>query len=158
WGEAVAPGGALEVLELPRASVTTRVQARAASFDCLLSLDSYPLASLSLSGIMAETVSEKHWRKLRRNPGPTPGAPGGRVGPGAGVGVQATADNDYSGGRVAGSAPPWARGGWEQLRSTRYMWMNVDGLGLLDLSPDGNLHSEVLTHQGPEPARPKGPG
>ncbi|CAM9768343.1 unnamed protein product [Choristocarpus tenellus] len=128
--------------ELPRPMMSTNIQFSVVSFNCLLSLDSRPLAKLSVSSLAMETVSESWWVRCRggvrvrvsageesRDRGPTLAAGAAEAVAGAGI-------NGVS--RVRAMK-------WTQMSSMKFLRLNVDGLGLMDLTPDGQLHHEVIT-------------
>lgn len=155
---------------LLRPSVSTSLQVQIGEFRSLLSLESRPLASLSLSGLSFEAsrsewwdVSDINddafqasgWRDATRGAWISSTTPGG-----AWVGTSTTpGDNDRQSStrrQGAGTArersmplagwPGWTWTGGRRRADLGFLRVCLQGLGVLDLTTDGQLHAEVVSH------------
>lgn len=118
-----------------RPVVNTTVQIEVAELRSLLSLESRPLASVAITGLTFEASKDQWWERGGEN-----------------------ASFSYSlASKAAAEAPENARStgwpGWSltegfQASAYRYVRFRLNGLGVLDLTTDGQLHHEVISHVG----------
>lgn len=147
---------------LLRPSVSTSVHAYVGEFRSLLSLESRPLASLSVTGLAFEASRSEWWElgNINVNALHDPGSkttnrsaawvdtqsasrPGRSRTP-AGV--------DLKRSMPTAGWPGWAWTGGRHRVALGYLRVSLQGLEVLDLTTDGQLHNQVISHEGaPDP-------
>lgn len=131
---------------LLRPSVSTSVHVQVGKLHSLLSLDSRPLASLSLTGLAFEASRSKWWdlqdisADTFRDSGTDWAFRSDQTRAGANKSVEkTTADTGWSG---------WTRTGGRHRTAIGSLRVGVQGLDVLDLTADGQLHNQVISHEG----------
>ena len=123
---------------LLRPSVSTSVQAKVGEFRSLLSLDSRPLTSLSMTGLAFEASRSEWWDLNELNT-----AIFHSMG-----GAQTADDVDLDRTLPNVGWPGWAWTGGRHRTALGYLRVSLQGLELLDLTTDGQLHNQVISHKG----------
>lgn len=123
---------------LLRPLVSTSVQAKIGEFRSLLSLESRPLTSLSVTGLAFEASRSEWWdldeitAAIFHNTEDPQTA--------ANVDLERRMPNvGWSG---------WAWTGGRHRTALGYLRVSLQGLELLDLTTDGQLHNQVISHEG----------
>lgn len=123
-----------------RPALFTTLNVKVGEFRSLLSLESRPLASLRIIGLALEASQSEWWDLDEVSVG------GARVcDRGNSVGSLSTRGLERSTPRIA-SWPGWT---WTRGRSRKtlnYMQVLLESVGVLDLTTDGQLHSEIISH------------
>lgn len=118
-----------------RPAISTAVQVEIRELRALLSLDSRPLVSLSVSGLALEASRKQWWERndgnLWRVSSPT----------------SASAD-EAPGKAMTPGWPDWSFSEGRQASALRYVRFRLRRLSVLDLTTDGQLHHEVISHDG----------
>lgn len=149
-GAAVRPA-ALTLTFTPlllRPSVSTSVHVKVGEFQSLLSLESRPLTSLSVTGLAFE-ASRSEWWDLDE--------------------INASIFHNLGGPRTAANVdlerrmpnvgwPGWAWTGGRHRTALGYLRVSLQGLELLDLTTDGQLHNQVISHEGAPDEMAASPG
>lgn len=121
---------------LLRPSVSTSVQAKVGEFRSLLSLESQPLTSLSVTGLAFEASRSEWWDLNELNTAIFLG------------GQQAADKVDLERTMPNVGWPGWAWTGGRYREALGYFRVSLQGLELLDLTTDGQLHNQVISHEG----------
>ncbi|CAM9614355.1 unnamed protein product, partial [Ectocarpus fasciculatus] len=130
-----------------RPSVSTSVHLQVREFRSLLSLESRPLASLSMAGLVFEASRSEWWDLDDINPGifrdleEANAATSPRPEESAGVAAESTS-------MPTAGWPGWTRDGGRHRTALGYLRASLQGLELLDLTTDGQLHNQVISHEG----------
>ena len=133
-GEAIRPVVPL----LLRPLVSTSVQAKVGEFRSLLSLESRPLTSLSVTSLAFE-ASRSEWWDLDEI---TAAIFHSTDDP------QTAANVDLERRMPNVGWPGWAWTGGRHRTALGYLRVSLQGLELLDLTTDGQLHNQVISHEG----------
>ncbi|CAM9636690.1 unnamed protein product, partial [Ectocarpus sp. 13 AM-2016] len=137
-----------------RPSVNTSVHLQVREFRSVLSLDSRPLASLSMTGLVFEASRSEWWDLddidpcVFRDVGETNGAATSRR-PGEEPAGAAAAESKPMMPTVGW--PGWTRDGGRRRTALGYVRASLQGLEVLDLTADGQLHNQVISHEGASP-------
>lgn len=123
---------------LLRPLVSTSVHVKVGEFRSLLSLESRPLTSLSVAGLAFE-ASRSEWWDLDEINAAISHSLGGPHTP-ANVHLERTMPNV--------GWPGWAWTGGRHRTALGYLRVSLQGLDLLDLTTDGQLHHQVISHEG----------
>lgn len=123
---------------LLRPSVSTSVHVKVGEFRSLLSLESRPLASLSVTGLAFEASRSEWWDLDEINPAIF-----------RNLGHPHTSVNvDLERKMPSVGWPGWAWTGGRHRTALGYLRVSLQGLELLDLTTDGQLHNQVISHAG----------
>lgn len=123
---------------LLRPSVSTSVHAEVGEFRTVLSLESRPLTSLSVTGLAFEASRSEWWdlNKINAAIFHSFGDP------------RSTGDVDLERTMPNVGWPGWAWTGGRHRTALGYLRVSLQGLELLDLTTDGQLHNQVISHEG----------
>lgn len=124
-----------------RPAVNTTVQIEVAELQSLLSLESRPLASVAVTGLTFEASRDQWWERGDDN-AVSRYSPAAKAAPGAQENARTT------------GWPGWSLIGGLQASAYRYVRSRLHGLSVLDLTPDGQLHHEVVSHVGASETMP----
>lgn len=135
-----------------RPSVSTSVQVQLGELRSLLSLESRPLASLSLSGLAFETSRSDWWELDNVGDGVFQASSRGQTAPPGGVGGSACPYPTRTATEVARERsmpsagwPGWTWTGGRHRTALGYVRVSLHALDVLDLTTDGQLHTEVIS-------------
>ena len=145
-----------------RPALSTTLRVKVGDFRSLLSLESRPLASLAVSGLAFEGSRSEWWDldKVGFGDARTGDWHNGDASTAAADEVGLRTLNKRSTTRLSGW-PGWTWTGGRHRKAMRFMHTCLESVSVLDLTPDGQLHSEVICHSvGPleatVPAAPSG--
>lgn len=115
-----------------RPAVTTAVQTHVGELRSMLSLESRPLASLSVRGLEFEACKSEWWERSSNDE----------------QAISKTAANFAPAPQrlVSTGWPGWSFTMGHKASAMRYVRMRIHGVGMLDLTTDGQLHHEVISH------------
>lgn len=147
---------------LLRPSVSTSVHVHVGEFHSLLSLKSRPLASLSVTGLGFE-ASRNEWWELGNSNSNIFDDPGAKTAKRSMAWVDTPSASrpdrprrpagvDVKRSTPAVGWPGWAWTGGRHRVALGYLRVSLQGLEVLDLTTDGQLHNQVISHDGaPDP-------
>lgn len=139
-----------------RPLMSTTVHVQVAELKSLLSLESRPLASLSMSGLAFE-ASRSEWWDLDEIEEVTSQPPGGNAAPPSPMwggttstaypkSTQTAAEKAQARSMPTAGWPGWTWTRGRHRKALGYLRICLQGVGVLDLTTDGQLHSEVVSH------------
>lgn len=135
-----------------RPSIVTYLQVQLGDLRALLSLESRPLASLSLSGL-AFKASRSSWWELDNVGDGVFQASHGQTAPTGGVGgearpfpVRTATETAQERSMPSAGWPGWTWTGGRHRTTLGYIGVSLQALDVLDLTTDGQLHTEVISH------------
>lgn len=143
----ITVGAAVRPLLL-RPLVSTSVHVEVGEFRSLLSLESRPLTSLSLTGLAFEASRSEWWDLDEIN-----AAVFQNLG-----GAHTVADVELEKTMPNVGWPGWAWTGGRHRTALGYLRVSLQGLELLDLTTDGQLHNQVISHEGAPDEKAASPG
>lgn len=127
-----------------RPTVNTAVQIEVAELHSLLSLESRPLASIAMTRLTFEASRDQWWKRSDGDASLTYSLSSK---------VAKEATQEFTGTTATGW-PGWSLTGGRRVSASRYLRSRVHGISVLDLTTDGQLHHEVISHVGAAEAVP----